>query len=524
MHVSLYSWLQDHSVLLRDMLRGIEKESLRVSSHGQLSMRPHPQALGSALTHPFITTDYSEALLELITPASSSVATALHDLEQLHRHVLACLPDEMLWAHSMPCFLGEDDAVPLAQYGSSATGQMKTVYRHGLGLRYTRRMQTIAGIHYNLSFPDSFFSALQEVENPGSDLELRTFKDQRYLGLLRNFMRYSWLLLYLFGSSPAVCRSFMRDRPHHMQSHQQHTLIQPWATSLRMSDIGYQNHLQAELDIDFNTLSSYLQGLDKAIRTPDPGFAKLGVRSSNGQWLQLNDHILQIENEFYGLIRPKQPPKADERPGLALKRRGISYIEMRCVDLNPESAIGIQEQDAYFLEIFALYCLLEQSADFDRNEPLHISRNQQQTAEQGRNEDLRLEPVGLFSRPFSLQSGALTLLAGMQPVAVALDRAYDTTFYTQALSTAYQRIDQPEQSNSARIIQQLEKQSCSFFDLALQQTLRNDERLRHPVDPEWSTQLEQLRIQSVEDQQRLEEKQKDLSLEQYLLRYFQPVD
>ncbi len=524
MHASLHSWLHDHSGLLHGMLRGIEKESLRVTSHGQLSMSSHPVELGAALTHPYITTDYSEALLELITPASGSVATVLDDLQQLHRHVLSCLPDEILWAHSMPCFLGEDDTVPLAQYGTSATGQMKTAYRHGLGIRYTRRMQTIAGIHYNLSFPDRFFAALQQHEAPAEGGTLRSFKDQRYFGLLRNFMRYSWLLLYLFGSSPAVCRSFMRDRPHHMTPHQQHTLIQPWATSLRMSDIGYQNHLQAELDIDFNSLPAYLQGLDQAIRTPYPKFSQLGIRSTDGSWLQLNDHILQIENEFYGLIRPKQPPQPDERPGLALKRRGISYIEMRCVDLNPEAAIGIKESDAYFLELFALYCLLETSADFSSDEQLCISRNQQQTAEQGRKEDLKLQPVGIFSAPFTLQSGAFTLLAGMQPIAVALDHAYTTTAYTQALSDAYQRIDQPEQCQSAKIIQQLQDRSCSFFDLALQQTRANDAQLRQPVDPVWGERLEQLRKASLNDQLLLEDQQKNLSLEQYLQAYFQPTD
>jgi len=184
------SWLTKVPGSLRGMKRGLEKEALRVDPEGWLAQSPHPAALGSALTHPNITTDYSEALIELITPPCDSVASALGYLDELHRYVYAHIGSERLWVNSMPCKLGADEQIPLAQYGRSNIGRMKTLYRHGLGLRYGRSMQTIAGIHYNVSFPDEFWQHFQQAENNQDSLQ--SFKSARSMDLIRNFQRNSW--------------------------------------------------------------------------------------------------------------------------------------------------------------------------------------------------------------------------------------------------------------------------------------------------------------------------------------------
>ncbi|MBQ0714093.1 MAG: glutamate--cysteine ligase, partial [Paraperlucidibaca sp.] len=294
-------WLSKQASCLQGMKRGLEKESLRIDSDGWLAQTPHPAALGSALTHPSITTDYSEALLELITPPCDSIASAFGYLDEVHRYVYSQLGSERLWVNSMPCKLGPDAQIPLAQYGSSNIGRMKTLYRHGLGLRYGRRMQTIAGIHYNLSFPDSFWQAWQEAS--GNTQSLTDFRSEKSFALIRNFQRRSWLLLYLLGASPAVCGSFLAGREHGLDAMPSGTLYRPNATSLRMSSLGYQNDAQSDLKVSYNALDEYVRDLDRAIRTPYAPYEAMGVKQ-NGIYQQLNGHILQLENEYYGLIRP----------------------------------------------------------------------------------------------------------------------------------------------------------------------------------------------------------------------------
>jgi glutamate--cysteine ligase len=199
--------------LLRGIGRGIEKESLRVTSDGTLAQTPHPPALGAALTHDRITTDYSESLLEFITPVSRDIDGTLNTLEDIHSFVYRHLDRELLWSSSMPCIVAGDAGIPVARYGSSNVGRMKTVYRNGLGHRYGRLMQAIAGVHYNFSMPEAYWQAAHGSE--GSDLSLQDYITSRYLDLIRNFHRWSWLLIYLFGASPAVCASFMRGRGQH---------------------------------------------------------------------------------------------------------------------------------------------------------------------------------------------------------------------------------------------------------------------------------------------------------------------
>ena len=339
--------------------RGLEKESLRVQPDGHLAKTPHASAFGSALMHPYITTDYSESLLELITPATGSIAETLGFLDDLHRFIYAHLGDEELWVNSMPCILGDDDSIPLAQYGSSNIGRMKTLYRRGLGVRYGRRMQTIAGIHYNLSFPDSFWRAWQE--QCGDTQALADFRSEKYFALVRNFQRQSWLLLYMLGASPAVCGSFLQGREHGLDSCGHGTLYLPQATSLRMSSLGYQNSVQSDLKVSYNGLNEYVRDLSHAIRTPCAPFEKIGLKDGSGEYQQISTNILQIENEYYGLVRPKRTTGRGERPTTALSRRGVEYVELRCVDLNPFNPIGIDDSSAHFLEVFALHCLLSES-------------------------------------------------------------------------------------------------------------------------------------------------------------------
>ena len=342
-----------------------------MQADGALALTPHPAALGSALTHSHITTDFSEAQLELITGVHAGVEACVEELTQIHQFVYRMIGDEMLWVASMPCSLPADEAIPIGRYGSSNVGRAKSVYRLGLGHRYGRRMQTISGIHYNWSMPG--------VSNDG------------YFGLIRNFRRHAFLLLYLFGASPAVCSSFVAGRHHALQVLNEHTLYMPHGTSLRMGRLGYQSDAQASLEVSYNSLERYAASLQEALTRTYPRYEAIGIRNAEGEYKQLATSLLQIENEFYGTIRPKRVILPCERPLHALRERGVEYVEVRCMDLDPFVPVGIAPQTMRFLDLFLLHCLLADSPPDTPQEIAALARNQERVAGRGREPGLRLE-------------------------------------------------------------------------------------------------------------------------------------
>jgi len=466
--------LPDHLMLLdnpqvsrhlKGIIRGIEKESLRVTPSGHIASTPHPKSLGSALTHPSITTDYSEALLEFITAPSSSIEAVLKELEDLHRFTYHQIEDELLWVSSMPCQLGADDQIPIAQYGSSNVGQMKEIYRKGLGHRYGRAMQTIAGIHYNFSLPDELWEALKEKQN--SHLSLQDFKSEGYFKLIRNFRRYAWLLLYLLGAAPAVCRSFVASRDHHLSpvGTDSHSLYQPNATSLRMGDLGYQSQAQSNLDVSYNSLEQYIGTLRAALAEPYQSYADIGLKDEQGDYNQLNTHVLQIENEFYSPIRPKRTATENETPLQALERHGVEYIEVRCLDVNPLISCGIDAQTIQFLDTFLLFCLFSDSPDISDQDSQRLSENMLRTVYNGRDPELKLWQN---QNERSLRHWGKELLEKMDPIAQQLDIANQSkNHYSQVLAKMQGKISEAQATPSAQMLAEMTENTETYFRMAM---------------------------------------------------------
>ncbi len=444
--MNLPSWLTPK--LIAGMLRGIEKEGLRMRADGYIADTPHPRKLGSKLTHPYITTDYAESLLELITEPKSTVKDALEMLRDLHIVVHQALEkDELLWSLSMPCMISEDEAILLADYGRSNVGQFKTLYRHGLGIRYGRRMQTIAGLHYNLSFSEALFATWQQQLN--NTESLTDFKNDKYLGLIRNFKRLSSMVLYLVGASPAVCACFLKGRAHPLQPLNATTYYLPNATSLRMGKLGYQNSVQDDLDIRYNSLDEYVTGLRNAIHTPHPNFTALGLADAAGNPIQINDHILQIENEYYSPIRPKQITEAGENPSDALAKRGIAYVELRAIDLDPYNEIGISMDTACFMEILALYCLLCDSPELLPDEEARLAQNQERVVNEGRDATVMIDtPMGELSFHQWLHEHLLS----MRKIAELMDITYGSNDYRTAWQAMMARAQNPDNTPSAQVL------------------------------------------------------------------------
>ena len=447
---------------LQGGLIGLEKESLRVGPDGSIAQTPHPAALGSALTHPWITTDYSEALLEFITPPLGSAADALAFLRELEHFVYAKLDKELLWSASMPCVVEGESSIPLARYGSSNAGLMKTVYRRGLGYRYGRVMQVIAGAHFNYSFPDSLWPLYQDLEKDSRPQQ--EFISDAYLHLIRNLQRFGWLIPYLFGSSPAICKSFMCGRPTKLEELYGNSYYAPYATSLRMCDIGYQNTHESEAGFkaNYDNLDSYIDSLARAIGTPYPPYQKIGVKV-DGQYRQLNANILQIENEYYSSIRPKQVPEFNEKPTLALKRRGVRYVELRSLDINIFDPHGISETQCRFLEALMAFCLFQESPVISDLERREIDFNLDAVCYRGREPGLRLQRNG---ESLTLKSWAEELLEALSGFAESLDAGRSDTACQDALQEQREAVRDPEQTPSARMLADMRAHGEGYFHFA----------------------------------------------------------
>jgi glutamate--cysteine ligase len=469
---------------LRGIRRGIEKESLRASAAGALALTPHPLALGSALTHPHITTDYSESQLELITGVHASPESCLEELMQVHQFTYRALGDEMLWVSSMPCQLPADETIPIGRYGPSNVGRAKSVYRMGLAHRYGRRMQTISGIHYNWSLPDV-----------GND---------QYFALIRNFRRHAFLLLYLFGASPAVCSSFVAGRNHALQALADGTMYMPYGTSLRMGRLGYQSDAQASLAVSYNGLDGYASSLQDALTRPYPAYQSVGIMNPGGEYSQLATSLLQIENEFYGTIRPKRVIFPGERPLHALRERGVEYVEVRLLDLDPFVPIGIKPQTIRLLDIFLLHCLLADSPPDTPQEIAALGRNQDRTAAHGREPGLLLERDG---GEVTLTQWAGQLLEAFAPIAQALDAAHQSKEHADALRAAHALLADPDLLPSARLLAVMDKEHGNSFQrfTAAQSQWTKRKLLALPFSAAQQSRFEALTEQSLQDQKAIED-------------------
>ena len=489
--------------VLKGLRRGIEKESLRVRPDGTLATTPHPALLGSALTHPSITTDFSESQLELITGVHESAKGCLEELTQIHQFVYRAIGNEVLWCASMPCRLPADDAIPIGRYGSSNVGRAKTVYRTGLSHRYGRRMQTISGIHYNFSLPGGVLTSNED-----------------YFGLIRNFRRHSWLPLYLFGASPAVCSTFVAGRPHELQRLSDDTLYLPYATSLRMGKLGYQSDAQSSLAVSYNDLASYAASLHEALTKPYPPYEAIGIRDGD-DYRQLATTLLQIENEFYGTIRPKRVIRPAERPLHALRERGVEYVEARLMDLDPFCPIGITEGTIRMLDVFLLHCLLQDSPPDTPQELAAIVRNKQRVAARGREPGLRLVNG---AQEMLLTEWGGQVLAECEPIAAALDAANQSSAHRDALAAAVAALNDPAATPSARVLRTMAsdyKNSYTRFVLA-QSLAHRDAILQLPFAADVAARYAQLAEQSLVAQHGIEAAD-TLPFETYRQLYLAPV-
>ncbi len=513
---------------------GLEKESLRVNAEGGISQTDHPRAFGRALTNPKITTDFSEALLEMVTPPCNSAQSALDYLTSIHHYVVRHLPNrEMLWNTSMPCILSGESSVRIAEYGHSHNGRMKNIYRRGLGLRYGRKMQAIAGIHFNYSMPEAALKkSASWHQPPPSPSSISAFGQSAsmddattsYFHMSRNLLRIGWLVPYLFGSSPAVCHSFVTaEEASGLEIFNDTTLYEPTGTSLRQGNIGYSYREDDSIDLSVrhDCFRTYIDDLLSHVTTKHPAYDSLGVVDQHGRYLQLNTNRLQIENEYYSSVRPKQIPQAGEMPLLAMHRRGIQYIELRSLDVSPFHSVGLDLMTLQFLELMMMFSFLADSPPLEVSEMSMNGANMLAVAHRGREAGIALAtPTG--SR--KLKEWAAEILSSMAPIADYLAQTEGDESYQQALKNQQAKLADPTLMPSTQVLDSM-RQNGSFYSFAQSSSTQHHQQLlAAESDRELLADIESSVAESEHKFAQMDQQSSDESFARFLADYFSQLD
>ena len=470
------------------ILRGIERESLRVDKNGNISQKNHPQNLGSPLTNKDITTDFAEALLELVTPTFESPEELFAYLNLLHKFVYSEIGEEILWNFSMPCAFKNEKEIRIAEYGNSNSGMLKHIYRKGLRLRYGSIMQCVSGIHYNFSLTKDSWKILDK----NSDQD---YINEKYLGAIRNIKRNFWFILEQFGASPLMHKSYLYEREHSLKKYNSNDLFLPYATSLRMSNVGYQSNIQDSLKISYNNLDEFINTLIKGIKTPIKKFKDIGMFDNAGIAQQISMGILQIENELYDIVRPKRSGPSGSRPSTLLKTEGIEYLELRGIDINPFIPEGIDINKIKLLDIYIIHSLVSESPYMSDEEIKEIKTNQKTMVSEGRLKNTMLSKNGDL---VSLTELRKIFLSELEQTAKALDEYFDG--YLDSFYSEMSKSELP----SEKILSDMEAEGSEFQNYGLIQSKKIADEFKSSDVSDFST-MTYMAKTSIENLKNLEE-------------------
>lgn len=446
--------ISDITQLIHESKIGFEKESIRVSDL-KISQAPHPRSLGSALCNRFITTDFSEAQLEMVTPPFRRVEHTIEFLDDIHHFVSNNIADEVIWPTSFPVSMIDESEIPIANYGNSNLAKFKRLYRNGLSHRYGRLMQSISGFHFNYSVSERIWD--EGILNEKGE-DLISIRSSLYFNMIRNIYRYNWLIYYLFGASPILTSNFLKTSSAHFKKLDSETFYLPYATSLRMSHFGYQNTVRKKIGISLDSVEEYTSSLKAATSTPCEEFQNI-VGKSDKYEIQINENLLQIDDEFYAVARAKSRDTSNQSTSFKLSKSGVDFIELRSLDLNPFNRVGIDQQTAFFLETFMAFCFLEQNEVLSPREIGHIDHNDTLVAENGRKPNLKLHKN---NKTVSLRSWGDEIMDELFLIASLLDD--DDKRYTNAVSEMKKRIFDSSLTLSERFLDEIRNQNISYPD------------------------------------------------------------
>ncbi|MFI3086092.1 bifunctional glutamate--cysteine ligase GshA/glutathione synthetase GshB [Streptococcus sp. 2022WUSS037] len=378
---------------------GVERESLRMNNNNRVAQTPHPEKLGSRNFHPYIQTDYSEPQLELITPVAHSTKEARRFLGAITDVAVRSMEKtEYLWPLSMPPVISEDE-IQIAQLESDYEYQ----YRVGLAKRYGKLLQSMSGIHYNFELGKDLTQQLFVVS--GYD-DLITFKNALYLKLAQNFLRYRWLLTYLYGASSLAEKGFLTDEIGCVRS-------------IRNSNYGYVN--APDVRISFSSLEQYVTDIEQAV--------------ASGQ--------LSAEKEFYSAVRLRGAKVSRD-----FLTKGITYLEFRNFDLNPFEPLAISQETLDTTHLFALALLWLDDMD-------QVDEELAQAADLNNRIALSYPHT-----PLPAEADARPILTAMEAIVqhFGLD-----DYYSQLIAQVEAALQDPRLTLSGKIAEQVEDGSLERF-------------------------------------------------------------
>ena len=490
--------LNEDASLLANNKVGIERECLRIDKNtGSISQEAHPASLGNILTHNAITVDFGESQLEFITNAYTKKTQVLTELENLYTWTQQNLDKQLLWNSSSPCYIKNSDAINIANFGNSNIAQIKNIYRSGLALRYSKIMQCVSGIHYNFSLSQQFFNALQlATKKP-----IKQLKTNVYLTLARNVKRSYLMLLPLTGASPVVDASFVQAREHSLKKLTNDSYYLPYATSLRMSDIGYQSNLQNNLKISFNEVNCSVASTLDAILKSQYKYSDIALNDSQGSFVQLNQNHLQLENEHYSIVRIKPEVLKEQLALKSLLLNGVHYTELRCLDINPFVNIGIASKQYLLYEIFMVSNAINSCSSLTAKEIDSIASNHNKVVYNGLNPKLEItvNNNGKYCRVNFFDWIKSELEGKMLKAAELLDSANNTSDYTEVLQFYLKMLAGEQDFLAQKVIAKVNEEG-SFNQWAFKQSQQfNTAALATSLDSQIAKNLENQALKSRQD-------------------------
>ncbi len=438
---------------------GLEKENLRIKEDGTLDLSPHP-VRGDDPYRDQIIRDFSESQVEFVTQPHKSVLAAFEELKKLQDHFLGNY-DVQLWPLSMPCYVKDEDEVPIASYDDSEEGRKARLYREGLADKHGKKMQLISGIHYNFSFGEEALKRLREPFYRLGKLNEQTLTNNLYFRVARNMIRYQWFLTYLFGASPSVDSTYKSEVVNQLKGIEHlckkcqnaHTYYEDYATSLRMSRYGYHSQQQEGMYISYDNLEAYIDGLEDGIK----------------------HGVLQKESEYYAPIRFKQPKGNHTSLLRNLEQYGVGYIELRCFDLNPFTPYNMTLEQLYFTHIFILYMAMLDSPNISCEEMDQIYRNNQKVSIHGRKPS---QKISYLNQEWSIDTLCHKVSEDMTEIAEALDKGSKSMVYTSSLKAVTKNLSEQGGILSERMMNELLQENMTYIEQGLKYSKEKERYIR----------------------------------------------
>lgn len=434
---------------------GFEKEGLRIDQKGNLSITPHPDVFGNKLKNPYITTDFSESQVEIVTPTFNSLKEAYQCLTFLVDIVNTAIPnDQYIWNQSLPCILPDKYMIPLAEY-EGKKGEESRDYRINLAKKYGTKKQMISGIHYNFSIDEKTIQKLYSNYEK-EDISYKNFKNEIYLKITRNYLRLKWLIIYLTGATPSAHKTFTKECIDLMKNFDGiDSFYSKEGVSFRNSSIGYKNLLA--LYPRYDNIRNFINDVKSFIEEGNLSEAK----------------------ELYTQIRlkPKDPTQYLE----SLLETGILYLEVRSIDINPFDKCGISLVDAEFVHLFLIYLLLKEESEYEKWQSEGVY-NEEIIAEEAFNPDILLLKDG---ENIKIKEWANEILNDIEE----LDNIFELK-KENIIEIMRERVNNPKKTYSKQLVDIIENKGfiasqtsiaihnkeTSFESIDLE-TIRNNEKL-----------------------------------------------